>query len=65
VHHHVRDVTFREDTAASRTGSGPVNLATIRAAIIAAIKDFGYLHVPEDLRDHSTPAETLRLRGLD
>ena len=31
-------MTFREDTATSRTGSGPANLATIRAAIIAAIK---------------------------
>jgi predicted transposase YbfD/YdcC len=46
AHHHIRDVTFDEDTAASRTGNGPVNLATIRAAIIAAIKDAGYLHVP-------------------
>ena len=65
AHHHIRDVTFREDTATSRTGSGPANLATIRAAIIAAIKDAGYLHVPEGRRDHSTPAETLRLHGLD
>ena len=59
------DVTFREDTSASRSGNGPVNLATIRAAIIAAIKDAGYLHVPEGRRDHSTPAETLCLHGLD
>jgi hypothetical protein len=58
-------VTFSEDTATSRTGSGPANLATIRAAIIAAIKDAGYLHIPEGRRDHSTPAETLRLHGLD
>jgi predicted transposase YbfD/YdcC len=65
AHHHVRDVTFGEDTAASRTGSGPANLATIRAAIIAAIKDAGYLHVPEGRRDHTTPAETLHLHGLD
>jgi predicted transposase YbfD/YdcC len=65
AHHHVRDVTFGEDTAASRTGSGPANLATIRAAIIAAIKDAGYLHVPEGRRDHTTPAETLRLHGFD
>jgi predicted transposase YbfD/YdcC len=65
AHHHVRDVTFSEDTATSRTGRGPANLATIRAAIIAAIKDAGYLHVPEGRRDHSTPAETLRLHGLD
>jgi predicted transposase YbfD/YdcC len=64
VHHH-RDLTFGEDAATSRTGSGPVNLATIRAAIIAAIKDAGYLHVPEGRRDHTTPAETLRLHGLD
>jgi predicted transposase YbfD/YdcC len=65
AHHHVRDVTFAEDTAASRTGSGPANLATIRAAIITAIKDAGYLHIPEGRRDHNTPAETLRLHGLD
>jgi hypothetical protein len=38
--------------------SGPANLATIRAAIIAAIKDVGYLHVPEGRRDHTIPAET-------
>ena len=44
AHHH--DVTFGEDASASRTGNGPVNLATIRAAIIAAIKDAGYLHIP-------------------
>ena len=65
AHHHIRDTTFSEDTSASRTGSGPANLATIRAAVIAAIKDAGYLHVPEGRRDHTTPAETLRLHGLD
>jgi len=65
AHHHIRDVTFGEDSSASRTGSGPANLATIRGAIIAAIKDAGYLHVPEGRRDHTTPAEALRLHGLD
>jgi len=65
AHHHVRDVSFGEDASASRTGNGPVNLATIRAAIIAALKDAGYLHIPEGRRDHTTPAETLRLHGLD
>jgi predicted transposase YbfD/YdcC len=65
AHHHIRDTTFSEDTATSRTGSGPANLATIRAAVIAAIKGAGYLHVPEGRRDHTTPAETLRLHGLD
>ena len=65
AHHHVRDVTFGEDTSASRTGRGPVNLATIRAAVTAALKDAGYLHTPEGRRDHTTPAETLRLHGFD
>ena len=65
AHHYVRDVTFGEDTSASRTGRGPANLATIRAAIIAAIKDASYLHVPEGRRDHTTPAEILHLHGLD
>jgi hypothetical protein len=65
VHHHIRDVTFGEDTATSRTGSGPANLATIRAAIIAAIKDAGYLHIPEGRRDHTTLTEALHLHGLD
>jgi hypothetical protein len=58
-------VTFGEDSSASRTGNGPVNLATIRAAIIAALKDTGYLHVPEGRRDHTTAAEALCLHGLD
>jgi predicted transposase YbfD/YdcC len=65
AHHHIRDLTFREDSSTSRTGSGPANLATIRAAISAALKDAGYLHVPEGRRDHTTPAETLRLHGFD
>ncbi len=65
AHHHARDVSFGEDAANSRTGRGPANLATIRAAIIAALKDAGYLHIPEGRRDHTTPAETLRLYGLD
>ena len=55
AHHHIRDVTFSEDNATNRTGSGPANLATIRAAIIAAIKEAGYLHIPEGRRDHTTP----------
>ena len=65
AHHHIRDLTFREDSSASRTGSGPANLATIRAAVTAALKDAGYLHIPEGRRDHTTPSETLRLHGFD
>ena len=51
--------------AVSLDRSGPTNLATIRAAVIAALKDAGYLHIPEGRRDHTTPADTLRLHDLD
>jgi predicted transposase YbfD/YdcC len=64
VVHHVRDVTFAEDHATSRTGHGPINLATIRCAIINAIRDAGYLHIPEGRRDHTTAPDSLRLHGL-
>jgi hypothetical protein len=65
AHHHVRDVSSGEDASASRTGRGPVNLATIRAAVTAALQDAGYLHIPEGRRDHTIPAETLHLHGFD
>jgi len=32
----------------------PANLANIRAAVRAAVKDAGYLHIPEGRRDHTT-----------
>jgi len=57
-------VTFGEDTATSRTGRGPANLATTRVAISATIKDADYLDIPEGRRDHTTP-EPLRLHGFD
>ncbi|WP_275422524.1 ISAs1 family transposase [Actinocatenispora thailandica] len=65
AHHHIRDVSFGEDGSTSRTSHGPVNLATLRAAVIAAIRRAGYLHVPESRRDHTTPAEAIRLHHLD
>lgn len=60
----MRDVTFDEDHATSRTRHGPVNLATIRAATINTIRAAGYLHIPEGRRDHTTATEALHLRGL-
>lgn len=64
AHHHVRDVTFTEDHATSRTSHRPINLATVRAAVINAIKDAGYLYIPEGRRDHTTTADALYLHGL-
>jgi hypothetical protein len=53
------------DLARLVRGQWPGNLAAIRAAVIAALKDASYLHIPEGCRDHTTPAETFRLHGLD
>lgn len=64
VNHHIRDVSFSEDHSTSRTGHGPINLATIRNAIINAIHDIGYLYIPEGRRDHTTALEALYLHGL-
>jgi len=64
VEHHVRDCSFGEDAATSRTGHGPVNVATLRSAVKAALKSVGYLYVPEGRRDHTTVTETLYLHGL-
>ena len=61
---HVRDVTFGEDGSTSRTGHGPNNLATLRAAVINTLKQAGYLHIPEGRRDHMQPHEALYLHGL-
>ena len=49
------------DPITGRTGSGPANLATIRAAVITALKD---AH-PRRPACPYRPAETLRLPGLD
>lgn len=64
VHHHIRDTTFKEDHVTSRTGHGPINLATIRAAIINTIKSAGYLYIPDGRRDHTRPHEALTLHGF-
>ncbi len=47
AHHQRRDVSSGEDASASRTASGPVNLAAIHATIIADVKDDGCLHIPK------------------
>ena len=62
--HHIRDVSFGEDSSTSRTGHGQSNLATLRGAVINAIKDAGYLYIPEGRRDHVRPIDALYLHGL-
>ena len=62
--HYVRDVSQAEDASTTRTGRTPTNLATIRAAIINALRRNGYLHIPEGRRDHPLPIHALALHGL-
>lgn len=62
--HYVRDVSFGEDASTSRTGHGPVNLATIRATVMNALRGNGYHHIPEGRRDHTRPADAARLHGF-
>jgi hypothetical protein len=45
------------------TAYGPVNLATIPAAIIAAVKDGGYLHIPKAAATTPPPRRTSVRRG--
>ena len=59
-----RDVSFGEDASTSRTGHGPTNLATLRAAVTTAIQDAGYLYIPEGRRDHTQPIDALYLHDL-
>ena len=51
-------------SAVSPNGSGPANLATIRAAVIAALKEAATRTSPK-AGTTTIPAETLRRHGLD
>ena len=51
--------------AANSLSDGPANLATIRVAVIAALKDVDYLHISEGRGDHATPVEAFHLYALD
>jgi predicted transposase YbfD/YdcC len=64
VEHHIRDISFEEDHSTSRTGHGPTNLATLRSTVKAALKDVGYLYIPEGRRDHTKVTEALYLHEL-
>jgi len=62
--HHTRDVSFREDHSTVRTGHAPMNLATLRSAVINALRRAGYAFIPPGRRDHTTPTAALDLHGF-
>ncbi|SNQ45372.1 conserved hypothetical protein [Frankia canadensis] len=62
--HYTRDVSFREDHSTVRTGNAPMNLATLRSAVINALRQVGYALVPPGRRDHTTPTAALDLHSF-
>ncbi|MFF2512111.1 transposase [Streptomyces sp. NPDC058086] len=62
--HHVRDVTFGEDTSRVWTGSAPRAMASLRHLAIGALRLAGRDNIAEVLRHHgrdmTRPLATLR-----
>lgn len=56
--HHVRDVTFGEDASRTRTGHGPVVLATIRNIITAGIRLSGHTNIAAARRAATSNVQT-------
>jgi len=50
AHHHVRDVTFREDASRIRTGAGARVMAIIRNLVISLLNRAGYHNIAEGRR---------------
>jgi hypothetical protein len=64
--HHVRDVTFAEDTSRVRTGAGPTVMACLRNLVIGALNQAGPVNLAAELRRHARdprrPLTTLGIR---
>ena len=64
--HHVRDVTFAEDTSQVRTGAGPNVMACLRNLVIGVLCRAGPINVAAALRRHARdprrPLATLGIR---
>ena len=64
--HHVRDVTFAEDSSRVRTGAGPTVMACLRNLAIGALNQAGPVNLAAELRRHARdprrPLTTLGIR---
>ena len=64
--HHVRDVTFAEDTSRVRTGAGPTVMACLRNLVIGLLGQAGPVNLAAELRRHARdprrPLTTLGIR---
>jgi hypothetical protein len=63
--HHVRDVTFAEDTSQVRTGAGPQAMACLRNLAIGVLSRAGPVNLASALRHHARdPARPLISLGI-
>ena len=64
--HHVRDVTFAEDSSRVRTGAGPTVMACLRNLVIGLLGRAGPVNLAAELRRHARdphrPLTTLGIR---
>jgi predicted transposase YbfD/YdcC len=63
--HHVRDVTFAEDTSQVRTGAGPSVMACLRNLVIGVLCRAGPVNLAAELRRHARdPRRPLASLGI-
>ena len=63
--HHVRDVTFAEDTSQVRTGTGPSVMACLRNLVIGLLGQAGAVNHAAELRRHARdPRRPLATLGI-
>jgi hypothetical protein len=63
--HHVRDVTFCEDSSQTRTGAAPNVMACLRNLVIGVLSGAGPVNVAAALRRHARdPRRPLATLGI-
>jgi hypothetical protein len=63
--HHLRDVTFAEDTSQVRTGAGPSVMACLRNLVIGVLCRAGPVNLAAELRRHARdPRRPLASLGI-
>jgi hypothetical protein len=62
--HHVRDVTFAEDSNRTRTRNTPAVLAVLRDIVRGTFRLAGWANTASARRAHTTPASAFSLYGI-
>ena len=63
--HHIRDVTYGEDTSQLRTGTGPRAMASLRNLAIGILRAHGHRNIAAALRYYARDAtRVLPLLGI-